>query len=73
MKPLLYSWEIVRLLPDPYNEDKQFRCSLIIAAETIEQVWEWLASDRADERIEIECISRLGSIVSVIQSPEQPQ
>lgn len=70
--PLLYGWELVRVIPDQRDDKKKLRCSMIIAAETIEQVWEYLATDRMDENTEIESISRFGPIISVIRASIPP-
>lgn len=64
----LYGWEIMRMIPDTRDEKKHIRCSMIIAARNIEQVWEYLAADRADAATEIESIVRFGPIVAVIEA-----
>lgn len=64
----LYGWEIVQLIPDPLDDKKRMRLGAVIAAPTIEHVWEWLAADRADERTEIESIARFGPIVAVLDA-----
>jgi len=67
----LYAWEIVRLIPDTKDEKKHVRCSMTIAAHTIDQVWDYLAPDRADERTEIESIVRFGPIVAILKNEQQ--
>lgn len=64
----MYVWEVMRWIPDPLNEAKQIRCSAIIGAHKIEDVWEWLAADRADAKTEIESIVRAGPIVAILDS-----
>jgi len=61
-----YVWEVLRLIPHPQDEKKHTRCSMLLAAETIEQVWEYLAADRADAATEIESIARLAPLVATL-------
>ena len=61
-----YVWEVLRLIPNPQDEKKHTRCSMLLAAQTIEQVWEYIAADRADAATEIEAISRLGPLVATL-------
>ena len=71
MKPMnkpLYGWEIRSRIPspkDPSGENK-VSCFMIVAAPTIEDVWNYLAADRKDERTEIEGIIRFGPIVAIL-------
>ena len=68
---MIYAWEIIRIIPDIKDNTKQMRCSMIIAASTIEEVWEYLAFDRSDSKTEIESIIRFGPIVATIPLPKQ--
>lgn len=68
----LYGWEIIRLIPDPGDNKKHVRCSMIVAARSIESVWEYLAADRADAATEIESIARFGPIIAVLHPPNIP-
>lgn len=61
-----YVWEVLRLIPHPQDEKKHTRCSMLLAAETIEQVWDYIAADRADAATEIEAISRIGPLVATL-------
>ena len=61
-----YVWEVIRLIPSPQDESKQIRCSMLLAAESIEQVWEYLAADRADSATEIESITRLAPLIATL-------
>ena len=69
MKPTLYGWEIGRLLRDPRDEKVKRRQVMWIAAETLEQVWDYLAVDRADAATEIESIARVAPLLEVIRTP----
>jgi hypothetical protein len=75
MNSLLYGWEIRTLIPDPRDgEDKRRICATaIVAAHTIDQIWKYIAADRADSRTEIESIVRFGPILAVLESPSEPQ
>lgn len=61
-----YVWEVLRLVPHPVDEKKQIRCSMLLAAETIEQVWDYIAADRADAATEVEAITRMGPLVATL-------
>lgn len=67
-----YVWEVLRLIPHPQDEKKHTRCSMLLAAETIEQVWEYLAVDRADAATEIESIARLAPLVVTLPPNDEP-
>jgi len=61
-----YVWEVLRLIPHPQDEKKHTRCSMLLAAQTNEKVWEYLAADRADASTEIESIARLAPLVATL-------
>lgn len=64
----LYAWEIVRLIPHQTDDKKKVRSVMMIAARDINEVWEYLAIDRADAAVEIESIARFGPIISVLDA-----
>jgi hypothetical protein len=63
----LYGWQIEQIMPDPADETKDIRCATIVAAQRSEQVWEYLAGDRNDPRVEVVTIRRFGPIVAIFQ------
>ena len=63
---MTYVWEVIRLIPHPQDEKKHTRCSMLLAAESIDQVWQYLAADRADAATEIESIARIGPLVATL-------
>lgn len=65
-KTELYGWQIDRVMPDPANETKDIRCITILAARRIEDIWDWLAADRNDPRVEIVTLKRFGPIVAIL-------
>ena len=76
----LYVWEIVKLVPHQIDANHHIRCTALVAAKTINDVWDSLAADRIDERIEIETINRVGPLAGIIRPfgpameivPQQP-
>lgn len=61
-----YVWAVLRLIPHMQDKNKHTRRSMLLAAQTIEQVWEYLAADRADAATEIESITRLAPLVATL-------
>ncbi len=66
----LYAWEIDTIIPNLKDGSKKIRCTMTIAARSLEQVLEYLTADRMDEATEIDRIQRFGPIVSVLEEPK---
>lgn len=59
-------WEVVTMIPHPTNEKAKTRCSMLVAAEHIDQVWEYIAGDRMDAATEVEVIAKVGPLVAIL-------
>lgn len=68
--PILYGWQIDKRVPHHEKPGTHIRQTETIAAETFEQVLEWLARDRMDQAVEIEAVVRFGPILTVIREPK---
>lgn len=62
-------WEIVTRIPK--DDGSMVRCSMMVVADNIEQVWDYIAADLADEKTEVEAIGKIGPIVATL--PERSE
>lgn len=61
-----YVWEVTTIIPHLKEKGKKARCSMLLVAHHIDQVWEYLAADRADAATEVEMIHRAGPVVATL-------
>ena len=61
-----YVWEIHSRIPHKENPLATTPCQMTVVASHVNQVWDYIAADRADERTEIVAIIRRDPVVCVL-------
>lgn len=65
-----YIWEVHTRIPKPEAEHTTIPSQMTVVAEHINQVWDYIAADRADERTEVVALIRREPVVAVLPPNE---
>lgn len=67
-----YVWDIHTCIPSE-QQDSMISCHYTVVASHINQVWDYIESDRFDERIEVEAIIRGNPVIAILNQSESNQ